>query len=357
MTAAGAAPAAPGVVFWELTRSCPLRCAHCRVAAAPGGAAELDDAEAALVADEIAAIGARTVVLTGGEPTARPGWERIAARLAGRGVRVRLFTSGFGLGADGISLALRAGVSELAVSLDGPKEVHDALRPELGARGRSSFDEAAAAIREIVARGVPVRAVTAVSGVNAAHLFAVYALVKALAVPRWQVQLCQNLGRARERSGELLCDPGAVERIVEVLLRAAKERAVLAPLHCTVGYMVEEEPVLRGREAPGAPVWRGCRAGIASLAITAEGGVKGCAALPDGFVTASLRERRLGEIWRDDASFPYSRGRAVDGLVGACAACAFGATCRAGCPAVAYGATGSVGLNPYCLRIVRGRRG
>ncbi len=29
--------------------------------------------------------------------------------------------------------------------------------------------------------------------------------------------------------------------------------------------------------------------------------------------------------------------------------------CRAGCPAVAYGASGSIGLNPYCLRLVRKR--
>jgi radical SAM protein with 4Fe4S-binding SPASM domain len=348
--------APPAAAFWELTRACPLRCAHCRAVAEPAASAGLDDEEAMRVADELVALGARTVVLTGGEPTARRGWERIAARLASGGVAVRLFTSGFGFGEDGIAAALEAGVSELAVSLDGPKEIHDALRPEAGGGGRSSYEAAVSLMRALAARGIPYRAVTAVSRENAPHLAALYELVKALSAPRWQVQLCQSQGAAQENSARLMCDPEALERILSVLLRAAKERAVLAPLHCTVGYMTEEEPVLRNREARGAPVWRGCSAGVSTLAITPEGGVKGCAALPDEFATASVRERSLAEIWRDDALFPYTRGWSAKLLAGACAACSFGATCRAGCPAVAYGATGSVGLNPYCLRLVRGKR-
>jgi radical SAM protein with 4Fe4S-binding SPASM domain len=185
----------------------------------------------------------------------------------------------------------------------------------------------------------------------------VYDLVKALSAPRWQIQLCQNHGSARDRSAELMCAPDALEEIVRVLRKAAAERIVLAPLHCTIGYMTEEEPVLRNRETPGSPVWRGCGAGSRALSIAPDGRVKGCPALPDEFVTCSLEERSLAEIWGDDRLFPYARSWSPKLLAGACATCAFKETCRAGCPAVAYGATGSVGLNPFCLRLVRGRRG
>ncbi|MCZ7583973.1 MAG: SPASM domain-containing protein [Deltaproteobacteria bacterium] len=120
--------------------------------------------------------------------------------------------------------------------------------------------------------------------------------------------------------------------------------------------MTVEEPVLRKRELGGSPVWRGCEAGLRGIAVTPDGGVKGCTVLPDEFVTASLAERRLPDIWADDACFPYSRGWSADTLAGLCKPCAFAETCRAGCPAVAYAATGATGANPYCLRLVREER-
>jgi radical SAM protein with 4Fe4S-binding SPASM domain len=356
LTVVVATPAAPGVVFWELTRRCPLRCRHCRIIEAPTGR-ELTNPEAMRVADQLVELGARTVVLTGGEPTAREGWERIAERLSRGSVRVRLFTSGFGADADLVARAIDAGVAEYAVSVDGTRSIHDSLRPEVGSGARSSFDAAVDLLGKLAGRGCATRVVTAVNRINAPYLLDVYDLVKELSVPRWQVQLCQNNGRAGERSAELMCAPDALEEIVRVLLKAAAERTVLAPMHCTIGYMTEEEPVLRNREAPGSPVWRGCGAGSRALSIAPDGGVKGCPALPDEFVTGSLLERSLAEIWGDDRLFPYARAWSPEVLAGACASCAFKETCRAGCPAVAYGATGTVGLDPYCLRLVRRRRG
>ena len=88
------------------------------------------------------------------------------------------------------------------------------------------------------------------------------------------------------------------------------------------------------------------------MALTSWGGVLGCTALPDEFVTATVRDRPLKEIWADDRCFPYSRGFDESLLAGLCARCALARVCRAGCPAVAYGATGAIGANPYCLRLV-----
>ena len=114
MNDAGTKRVAPGVVFWELTRRCPLWCAHCRTGGAVPGP-ELSDDEAMRLADELVALGVGTAVLTGGEPTARRGWERIAERLAQGSVRVRLFTSGFGVEAkELVSCAGDAGVAEFA---------------------------------------------------------------------------------------------------------------------------------------------------------------------------------------------------------------------------------------------------
>lgn len=306
------------------------------------------------VADQLAQIGTRLVVLTGGEPTLHPAWRSIARRLADSGVRVRLFTNGTGLDREAVREALEAGVTELAISLDGPATVHDRLRPPEGITAESPFATARRAIEAAVAEGIPLRVVTQVNQMNVGYLAATYGLVRDLGVEHWQVHLCQATGRAKQYRGELLCDPEALEQIVRVLLVAARDGRVRAPMHCTVGYMTAEEPVLRGREIQGArPIWSGCLAGRTTIAIDSTGGVTGCTTLPDEFVTASLRERTLADIWADDDCFPYTRRWDKEVLSGACARCPLADTCRAGCPAVAYGATGSIGTNPYCLRLIR----
>jgi len=342
--------------FWELTRACDHRCMHCRASAGEPPEGELTTEELLGIADQIAGCGARLAVLTGGEPTLHPGWKVVARRLADGGVRVRLFTHGHWIDEGRLAEARETGVAELAVSIDGPREIHDRLRTPERLDAESSFEGAVRGVEVAVRERVPLRVVTQVNRLNVDHLSETYRLVRDLGATHWQLHLCQATGRARNHRDELLCDPEDLEKIVRVLLVAAKERKLNAPLHCTVGYMTEEEPVLRNRELPGGrPVWPGCQAGLRTLAIDSTGGVKGCTTLADEFVTASLRERTLEEIWADDACFPYTRDWDREVLGGGCARCPMADTCRAGCPAVAYGATGSVGMNPYCLRLVRKR--
>jgi radical SAM protein with 4Fe4S-binding SPASM domain len=327
--------------WWELTRSCAGRCIHCRTSAGTPVEGELSLHEARRVADELAALGVRLVVLTGGEPTRFDGWDEIAARLP----RVRLAVSS--LSATELARARAAGVAEFAISLDGPERVHEQLRP--GARWASAIE----AISRLARADLDVRVVTAVCALNEGTLDALYELVRDLGVRRWQVQLVQPLGRA---AGHPLARASleAPEAILRVLLRAAREGRVEAPLHCSVGYLVPEEAVLRGRSG-GAPTWLGSRAGITGFAITAAGRITGCACLPDSFAVADVRSRSLADVWSDDACFPYTRQWDPDTLGGACAGCALASICRGGCLGVAYGATGTIGANPYCLRVTRER--
>jgi radical SAM protein with 4Fe4S-binding SPASM domain len=201
-------------------------------------------------------------------------------------------------------------------------------------------------------------AVTQVNRENVGHLDQVYELLLELGVRRWTVHLCQATGRAHAARGELLCEPADLERVAQVLVRAARERAIAAPLSCSIGYLTAEELLRSGPgDARPAP-WSGCSAGLTTLAVTSRGGVKGCTTLPDEFVTGSLADRPLAEIWRDDSAFPYTRARSrgeVE-LSGPCARCDVGGRCRAGCLAVGYGATGAIGANPFCLRLVRRSR-
>ncbi len=306
------------------------------------------------VADQLIRQKTKIVILTGGEPVLYPGWEKIAARLAAGGVRVRLFTSGYPFDAETFELATMSGVSEYAVSLDGTKYFHDRLRPAADDSTLSSYDMAVRAIEFLSDQGANFRVVTQVNRLNLECLQDLYEILLGLGVTRWQTHLCQMTGRAGENREDLMCLPCGLEKIIRVLLRAAREKMIVAPLHCSVGYMTREEPILRGRQADKArPIWTGCRAGLRTMAITPSGGVKGCTTLPDEFITASLAEKPLDEIWANDECFPFTRQWSPDMLGGLCKTCAFARVCKAGCPAVAYSSTGSVGANPYCLKVVR----
>lgn len=340
--------------FWELTYRCQLRCLHCRSGSGEPLPNELDLNEALDLADQLVAQKVRFVILTGGEPTLYPGWDRIARRLTEGGVRVRLFTNGYEFDQRLLHTAQAADVSRFTVSLDGPRPWHDDLRPPSDSAAGSSFDRAIATIKLLVETGVDSRVVTQVNRINVNLLDQIYNLLVELGAGRWQLHLCQMTGRAGENRRDLICLPADLEQIVKILLVAAKEKKIIAPMHCTVGYMTSEEPVLRGREVSDRAVWKGCEAGRRTLAIGPDGAVKGCTTLPDEFSTGSIRERPLAEIWADDACFPYTRGWAEELLSGPCRVCTFAKICRAGCPGTAYGATGSMGANPYCLRLVRG---
>ena len=343
----------PTRCYWELTRRCPSSCIFCRAKGAEEEQRESTLAESLHIAGQLAQCGITRVVLTGGEPVTYPGWERIAAALVQNGVAVWLFTSGVGFEPAHLQKATDAGVSRFLLPIDGDSHTHNLLRPATGPGGDDSYRQALETLRLLQKSASEVSVVTQVNHINAGVLNSVYELLRDRSVSRWQVHLCQLTGNAGRNRDALLQEPGDMERIVDVLLRAAKERLVIAPLHCSIGYMIKEEPVLRGRIGRGRPVFDGCPAGIRTFGITPNGGVKGCTTLEDEFVTASLATRELADILADDNSFPYTRIPAAKHLEAHCARCAMGEICRGGCPAVAYGLTGSIGANPLCLKHLR----
>ncbi|MBI3040614.1 MAG: radical SAM protein, partial [Chloroflexi bacterium] len=61
------------LIAWELTRTCNLFCAHCRGSASDDHyRGELSTEECFRLIDQILEVGKPIIILTGGEPLARP---------------------------------------------------------------------------------------------------------------------------------------------------------------------------------------------------------------------------------------------------------------------------------------------
>lgn len=344
-------PRRPRNCIWEITGACNLRCIHCANHSGERHPRELTTDEGRALLADLARLGCRTVDITGGEPLLRPDWADLCRAARALDLQVALVTNGLLLDDATLTRAIGAGVGHVAISLDGPRDVHDAIRLRPGPGG-SPFEAAVAALRRSAAR-VPTTAITQVNLRNLPHLAEMRRLLARIGVPRWQLQLAIPTGRVRELPEPFLIRPDDLEELTAFIAAAVEDGGAPAVMTSdTIGYGTERERSLRKRPA-GQGVWIGCLAGLRSVAVTYDGRVRGCSMLPSDFDAGDLHEEPFERIWPDASRFAYSTRFDATKLTGGCARCRHGPVCRAGCTTMAWWVTGTIHDNPYCLRRVR----
>jgi radical SAM protein with 4Fe4S-binding SPASM domain len=339
-------PLHPAYVVWELTLACDQPCTHCGSRAGDARAAELSTDDALKVVAELAAAGAREVVLIGGEAYLHPGFLDIVAALARAAIRPTLTTGGRGVTAALAARMKAAGLHTASVSVDGLATAHDLMRAN-----RGSFAAATAALGHLRSAGVLTAANTNVNRLNAADLEGLYDHLAGLGITAWQVQITAPLGRAADRP-DLLLQPfdllDVVPRVAALKLKARAAGILLMPGN-NLGYFGPEEATLRSLAADGEDHWQGCQAGRFVLGIESSGAVKGCPSLQTAhYVGGNLRDATLADIWNAAPELAFTRRRTVDDLWGFCRTCTFAATCLGGCSFTAHAVFGRPGNNPYC---------
>ena len=298
---------------WELTLACCFGCRYCGSAGGRARADELTTAECMDAAEQLADLGCRRVSLIGGEVFLRRDWAQIAGRLTGLGVRVDVITNGYLMSPEVLEQLKQAGVSSVAVSIDGPEDVHDA------GRQAGSFKRAMEAVRALTAVGMPVSVISTLRR--------------------------DCMGRLEElyRGLDWRIDPAEV---IAFVMRHRAEAPFMLGAADNVGYFTDEELRLRG--ADGA-CFQGCRAGISAIGIDSAGNVRGCESLYDErFNEGNLRQRRLRDIWEDPGAFAYNRQFRREMLTGSCARCRMGPWCAGGCRSYNYFVHGKLYESPAC---------
>ena len=170
--------------------TCNLDCTYCfylskhDLAGGPGRGAMDDEVLEAYVRTYIASVTADEVVFTwqGGEPTLRglAFFERVIAlqrKHAKPGQRIEndLQTTGTLLDADWARF-LKVNRFLVGLSIDGPRDVHDAMRPTK--RGQPSFDDVARGAELLKKHGVPFNTLTCVHRYNATRPLDVYRFLR-----------------------------------------------------------------------------------------------------------------------------------------------------------------------------------
>ncbi|MFN3336874.1 MAG: radical SAM protein, partial [Thermomicrobium sp.] len=187
----------PLLVYWELTRACQLACRHCRAEAVPWRhPRELSTDEGLQLLDALRGFGQPLphLVLTGGDPLARPDLFELIAAARERGFAVSITPSGtYALTPDLLRRLREAGITTLALSLDGSTaERHDSLR---GVEG--SFVWTITAAHTARQLGLPLQVNTLVCAETRDDLPAMLEFVWELGVERWSLFFLVPVGRGR----------------------------------------------------------------------------------------------------------------------------------------------------------------
>lgn len=337
--------ARPVYVVWELTLACNQRCGHCGSRAGRKRSGELTLDECRDVVDQLAALGTREITLIGGEAYLRRDWVEVVRAISERGMLCTMQTGGRGLHPRVLDAAIAAGLGAVGVSIDGPDDVHDALRRVPGS--------AASAWRVLTwchERGLPTTVNTTVTPPVLARLDEMFERLIEAGVSTWQVGINVAMGRAADDPTLLLQPYDLLELVprLAALARAGQPRGLVIMPGNTVGYFGPDEALLRhGGDA--RVHWTGCNAGRNSMGLESDGTLKACPSLPrDDYGAGNVRELPIAQLWQHSDGARYLRTRTVEDLWGFCRTCVYAADCLAGCAWVSHSFLGRPGNNPFC---------
>ena len=336
---AGETPYALRTCVWELTLACCFRCAYCGSNGGKARGNELTTAECLDVVRQLSELSCRRVSLIGGEVFLRSDWETILSALTSRGIRTCIITNGYRMTPDILRALRRANAESVAVSVDGPEDVHDAFRQ------KGSFLRAFDAIRALAGAGIPVSVISTLRHDNAPRLAEFYETLRQYPIFAWQIQACSPMGSAKKGGLDVTFD---AKRVLSFIRETAETAPFYVGAADNIGYFTPEEGFVRG--LPGT-VFCGCSAGLSTIGIDSVGNVRGCESMYDPrFNEGNLRERTLRDIWNDPHAFAYNRAFRPERLTGRCASCPHGAVCAGGCRSYNWFAGGRLYESPLCAK-------
>ncbi len=301
----------PVLVQWISTLKCDLNCQHCLSVSLDNGFTDMPLQAVVKLIDEITEMGVEEFLVTGGEPLARNDLPEIVDYLGFTEQNWTLNTAVMP------SEYKRKTLTEnspgfVAVSLDGPREIHDSFRGRKGA-----WEEAIEAISFFKSLpGVRVCAGTTVTNINEQYLEETFQLVAASGADQWGIHLLVPEGRAAYRS-DLFLSKRQLRRLIRFVAR--KRRYFNVELADEIGYLGNFEPLVRDFPLT-------CGAGKSQCVILPDGEVVPCTTLDRSFSAGNIHHRPLREIWENG----FSKLRKYE-PEGECSECMYFPACKSGC--------------------------
>jgi radical SAM protein with 4Fe4S-binding SPASM domain len=316
-------------IQWHLTERCNLRCRHCYQESYGGEELPLIEILRTIQnlsemiddwSDTYEIAFQRSFNVTGGEPFLRADLFDILAAMKDHGFDIYLLTNGILVDSVKAERLAALRIKGVQVSLEGPEEIHDAIR------GRGSFRSSMEGLGYLVAAGVPVTLNLTLSRLNADLMVRMVELAKTAGAKRLGFSRLVPSGKGLGLLPEMLSGQEVETLYTQILSQKPEGLEIVTgdPLASQIAFSPFQENL-------GDIPLGGCAAGVSGLTILADGTVTPCRRLP--LPIGNVRKESLRELWV--ASPVLEKLRDKSGYQGKCGRCPRWAACR-GCRAIAY---------------------
>ena len=339
---------APMLVIWEVTQACDLACVHCRASAqSERNPHELTTEQGYRLLDEIRSFGEPLMVFTGGDPLKRPDLYDLIRYAVKIGLRTNVTPSATPLlTPEAIDGFKAAGVSRMAISLDGPDAPsHDDFRGVPG-----TFDRAMFALRHARDIGLDTQFQTTVTKRNMARLPEMAEIAKEVRTKMWSLFFLIVTGRALENDD---LEAAEYEKVFEFMYELSKTAPfgikTTEAMHYRryVAQRIKAEHGVTENENAKGVAWRtaGVSDGKGFVFVSHQGEI-----FPSGFLPVSggnvLRDS-LTDVYRNSSLFRTLRDTTQ--REGKCGICEYQKVCG-GSRSRAYAFTGDyLAEDPRCI--------
>ena len=281
-------------LFLELTTHCNERCRHCG-----SSCGDVSDANT-LTDDEIKVFLKKTasqfdiskvqLCITGGEPLLRKNFFEIMTYAHDLGYRWGMTSNGT-LIDDGVAEKLRqAGMSTIAISIDGLPETNDWFR-----RKENGYELAMRGVRALVKNGGfnHVQVTTVVHKKNLGELPRLYKILSKEGLRSWRVINMEPIGRANECK-DLLLDDAELKYMFDFIRKNRFKKPMEVVYGCAHYLGTDYEREVR-------PWYFLCNAGIYTASVMFNGDIGACLDIerrPET-IMGNIRTDDFAEVWKN----------------------------------------------------------
>ncbi|MFO8006871.1 MAG: radical SAM protein [Candidatus Brocadiia bacterium] len=318
-------------LFWNVTYSCNYRCSVCFSDAGRPAPDELTTREATQLVQRAHEAGVKDIVISGGEPFARPDIVQVLSRMAEVGLTARVASNGSLLEDDLlVQLRRRTTVKSFQISVD-------TLDPDLYCEIHGAPSGALERVLGVLGRIKEHGFHTTVSArLTPRTLPGIPALLERAQEEGWATVTVHWPVHTRRVHGAFPQDADFLSLLVPTF-----ERFLQLPDHWLVETYIpwaQYHPVMQGLEGRTRVVHRGCRAGRDRLTVNPTGWLTPC-------VCMDVPPARVGNVREDSLTTVFQESSICDMLrrpwaYEICAECPRLEVCGAGCRASALVLTG-----------------
>ena len=337
----------PYAVSWNITSRCNLNCQHCYIDAhgrMTGGDGELPTQRALEILEEIASLNPGAVlILTGGEPMARPDIYDLIKKAASLGMMPVLGSNGTMISRKTALMLKDCGLNGIGVSIDSlDQQIHDDFRGRPGALAEAMAGLAAA--RDV---GIPVQVQTTPTTVNLEEIPKIAKWAHDLGAKVFNIFFLVCTGR-----GEKMADI-TPEEYEKILKWAADNRDTYPGMMIRPKCAPHFKRILH-QENPESNLLKtyiaACRAGTQYCRIDPRGKVTPCPYMENA--VGDLTTSTFQDIWNNSPALARYRQPEYEGK---CGDCQYRLLCG-GCRARAMATTGNdMGEDQWCVYVPEGK--